>query len=112
VVTKAGGTATKVKQHNIRDVLYRELNVEIPKETDHRWDQPLTEDRMRYASDDVEYLQPLYERLLEQVEKAGMLEAYELLRKVHPVYMRQQVRGVPFDAESSTKRCAAACRRS
>src|SRR5829696_3574192 len=53
VAAKNGGTATVEKKHNIRDVLVREIGEEIDKETDHRWDQPLTEERLRYASDDV-----------------------------------------------------------
>jgi DNA polymerase-1 len=99
VAAKNGGTATVEKKHNIRDVLVREIGEEIDKETDHRWDQPLTEERLRYASDDVKHLQRLYHDLLEKVKKDGMLDAYKLIHKVYPLYMRQQVRGVPFDAE-------------
>jgi DNA polymerase-1 len=98
VAAKNGGTATANLKHNIRDVLIREIGVAIPKETDHRWDEPLTADRLRYASDDVEHLIPLYHDLLEKVKKDGMLDAYRLIQKVYPLYMRQQVRGVPFDA--------------
>jgi DNA polymerase I-like protein with 3'-5' exonuclease and polymerase domains len=96
---KPGITATVNLKHNIRDVLSREIGVEISKETGHRWNQPLTEARMRYASDDVEQLKPLYHDLLAKVEKDGMLDAYRLIQKVYPTYMRQQARGVPFDAE-------------
>jgi DNA polymerase-1 len=99
VATKKGGTATVTKKHNIRDVLIREIGITIPKETDHRWGEPLTEDRLRYATDDVEHLIDLYRDLSAKVEKNGMLEAYGLIKKVHPLYMRKQARGVPFDAE-------------
>jgi DNA polymerase I-like protein with 3'-5' exonuclease and polymerase domains len=99
VAAKNGGMATKDKQHNIRDVLLQEIGVEIPKETDHRWEEPLTEERMRYGSDDVKHLQRLYHDLLEKLKKDVMLDAYNLIRKVYSLYMRQQVRGVPFDAE-------------
>src|SRR5215208_1641303 len=99
VAAKNGGTVAVEKKHNIRDVLVREIGEEIDKETDHRWDQPLTEERLRYASDDVKHLQRLYHDLLEKVKKDGMLDAYKLIHKVYPLYMRQQVRGVPFDAE-------------
>jgi DNA polymerase I-like protein with 3'-5' exonuclease and polymerase domains len=98
VLAKNGGTTTANLKHNIRDVLVREIAVEIPKETDHRWGEPLTAERLRYASDDVEHLVPLYHDLLEKVERDGMLDAYRLIQKVYPLYMRQQVRGVPFDA--------------
>ena len=97
--TKNGGSVAVTKKHNIGDVLFRELGVKIPKETDHRWSEPLTEARLRYASDDVEHLEALYHDLLSKVEEVGMMEAYEVIRSVYPVYMRQQARGVPFDAE-------------
>jgi DNA polymerase I-like protein with 3'-5' exonuclease and polymerase domains len=97
--TKDGGVMDATKKHNIADALFRELGVEIPKETDHRWGEPLTEGRLRYASDDVLYLEDLYQNLLSKVEKVGLLDAYRLIRKVRPVYLRQQARGVPFDAE-------------
>jgi DNA polymerase-1 len=98
VLAKNGGTVTVVKRHNIKDVLVREIGVSIAKETDHRWEKPLTEERLLYASEDVEHLERLYHDLLGKVEKEGLLPAYELLRKVYPTYMRQQARGVPFDA--------------
>jgi len=87
------------EKHNIGDALFTELGVKIPKETDHRWSEPLTEARLRYASDDVEHLETLYHDLLSKVEEDGMMEAYEVVRSVYPVYMRQQARGLPFDAE-------------
>jgi DNA polymerase I-like protein with 3'-5' exonuclease and polymerase domains len=99
VLGKNGGTATVEKRHNIKDVLARELGISIAKETDHRWEKPLTEERLQYASEDVEHLVPLYHDLLRKVEKEGLLPAYDLLRKVHPIYMRQQARGVPFNAD-------------
>jgi DNA polymerase I-like protein with 3'-5' exonuclease and polymerase domains len=98
VPAKDGGTATVTKKHNIKDVLAREIGVSIAKETDHRWEQPLTEERLLYASEDVEHLERLYHDLLGKVEKEGFGPAYDLLRKVYPTYMRQQARGVPFDA--------------
>lgn len=97
--TKNGGSVAVTKKHNIGDALFRELGVKIPKETDHRWSEPLTEARLRYASDDVEHLETLYHDLLSKVEEDGMMKAYEVVKSVYPVYMRQQARGVPFDAE-------------
>jgi DNA polymerase-1 len=101
-----GGTYTLSKGHSIDEVLFRELGIEIENTTDYRWDLPLNEDRLRYASDDVEHLIPLYHDLLAKVEKDGMLKAYEVIRKVYPVYMRQQARGVPFDAELYKEMCS------
>jgi DNA polymerase I-like protein with 3'-5' exonuclease and polymerase domains len=99
VSSEGGGTATVTKKHDIGSVLLREIGVEIPKETDHRWGEPLTADRLRYAIDDVVHLVDLYRDLHEKVEDAGLGGAYRLIKKVHPIYMRQQARGVPFDAE-------------
>jgi DNA polymerase I len=93
-----GSVYSSDKRHNIQDVLFRELGVKINKETDHRWERPLTEGNIRYASEDVEHLEPLYHDLLAKVENGGLLPAYSTIKKVYPVYMRQQARGVPFDA--------------
>src|SRR5829696_488745 len=94
-----GDSATINLRHDIKSILHRELGIRITKETDHRWDEPLTPARLQYAAEDVEHLIALYEDLLGKVEKDGMLAAYKLLVKVYPVYLRQQVRGVPFDVE-------------
>jgi len=97
ILGKDGRVATVPKKHNIKDALSRELGVSIANETDHRWEQPLTAERLLYAQEDVEHLAPLYEALLEKVKGDGLLPAYEVIRKVYPLYMRQQARGVPFD---------------
>jgi DNA polymerase-1 len=94
-----GDSATINLRHDIKSILHRELGIRTTKETDHRWDEPLTPARLQYAAEDVEHLIALYEDLLGKVEKDGMLAAYKLLVKVYPVYLRQQVRGVPFDVE-------------
>jgi DNA polymerase I-like protein with 3'-5' exonuclease and polymerase domains len=99
VPAKNGGVTTQERKHKIRDVLVREIGVEIPKETDHRWGEPLNEARLRYAADDVEHLIPLYHDLLQKIKRDGMLDAYRLIQKVYPLYMRQQVCGVPFDVD-------------
>jgi DNA polymerase I-like protein with 3'-5' exonuclease and polymerase domains len=96
----ANGTSYPPKRHGIQEVLFREIGIGIAKETDHRWAEPLTEERLRYASDDVEHLIDLYHSLLAKVEKDGLLPAYQLIKKVYPIYMRQQARGVPFDKET------------
>jgi DNA polymerase I-like protein with 3'-5' exonuclease and polymerase domains len=98
VLGEDGRVATVVKRHNIKDVLKREIAVSIAKETDHRWEKPLTEERLLYATEDVEHLERLYHDLLDLAEEEDLGPAYNLLRKVYPTYMRQQARGVPFDA--------------
>jgi DNA polymerase-1 len=101
--TKDGGVMDATKKHGIGEVLFRELGVKIPKETDHRWGEPLTEARLEYASDDVLHLEDLYRTLLANVEGVGLLEAYRLIKRVQPIYMRQQEGGVPFDKATYEK---------
>jgi DNA polymerase-1 len=93
-----GSVYPSPKRHGIAEVLFREIGIKIPKDTDHRWEKPLTTDRLRYASDDVAHLESLYHDLLAKVKKDGLLPAYKVIRSVYPIYMRQQARGVPFDA--------------
>jgi DNA polymerase-1 len=47
----------------------------------------------------VKHLIPLYRALYDKVLEYDLLPAYDLLQKVHTLYLRQQLRGVPFDAE-------------
>src|SRR5215217_185093 len=49
VPTVDGGTVAVTLRHNIKSALSRELGVRISKETDHRWDEPLTAERLDYA---------------------------------------------------------------
>lgn len=50
-------------------VLKAELNIDIPKDQSRtNWNQrPLTDQQLAYAINDVKYLAPLYERLMEQL---------------------------------------------
>src|SRR5215218_1528371 len=86
-------------RHGIKDVLAREIAVEIPKDAPKRWDIPLTEEHLVYAGDDVEHLPRLYGALIELVEERDLGAGVELLKTVYPLYMRQQYRGVPFDKD-------------
>ena len=94
---EGGGIYPAPYRHNIGDILARELGIEIPNEVDHRWGEPLNEDRIRYAVDDVRHLKELYGKLLEYVEEDGLQEGLDLIRSVYPAYMGMQARGVPFD---------------
>jgi DNA polymerase I-like protein with 3'-5' exonuclease and polymerase domains len=99
VAGKTGGYATVNLRHQLRDVLIRELGVEIPKESEHKWHAPLTEEDLRYAEDDIAYLGSLYHKLAHKVGDDGLRGAQELISKIQPLYMRQQARGVPFDKD-------------
>jgi len=86
-------------RHDIRSVLIQECVAEIHNETDHRWDEPLNEQRLLYARDDVQYLPELYTRLMELIDERALAEGYDLYKRVFPIYLRMQYRGVPFDRE-------------
>jgi DNA polymerase I-like protein with 3'-5' exonuclease and polymerase domains len=97
-IPQKGGT-TKKKSHDLGAALERELGVEIKKDRTLRWGEPLSEDHLRYASDDVRYLHALYEILQRIIDKNGVRRAYEDTLLVLPVYLEAQIRGVPLDKE-------------
>jgi ribonuclease D len=77
---------TKKKSHDLGSALERELGVKIKKDSALRWGDSLTEDHLRYASDDVRYLHALYEALQEIIDKNGVRRAYEDTLRFLPVY--------------------------
>jgi DNA polymerase I-like protein with 3'-5' exonuclease and polymerase domains len=97
-IPQKGGT-TKKKSHDLGAALERELGVKIEKDRTLRWGGLLTEDHLRYASDDVRYLHALYEALQRLIDKNGVRQAYEDTLRVLPVYIEAQIRGVPLDKE-------------
>ncbi len=90
-------TGMRPYRHDIRSVLIQEKVAETPNETDHRWHEPLNEERLRYAQDDVRHLIELYPRLMDLIEERSLGRGLELFKRVYPVYLRMQSRGVPFD---------------
>jgi DNA polymerase I-like protein with 3'-5' exonuclease and polymerase domains len=83
--------------HGLREALVRECGVEIPKETEHRWERHFLEEDLRYAVDDVEHLPELYRKLRGVIEERGLEEGLRLFKRVYPAYMRMQYRGLPLD---------------
>ncbi len=84
-------------RHRLGEVLRREGVADIPKETDHEWEEPLTDERLGYATDDVRYLPELYGRLYGSVEERGLSGPYELYRRVYRMYVHTQYDGQPID---------------
>ena len=67
------------------------------KDTDHEWHEPLNEDRLRYAIDDVRYLPKLREALMRTVKERNQERGLELFMPTYREYMKMQYRGVPLD---------------
>jgi DNA polymerase-1 len=86
-------------RHGLGEILKREGVANIDKEVDHKWEEALTDERLRYATDDVRYLQDLHKVLMELVEKRNLAEGLELFRDVYPVYLKMQYEGQPVDED-------------
>ncbi len=67
------------KDHSLKALLDRELGVEIRKGAvrTSNWAATLSAEQIEYATDDVRYLIPLYERLLSELKQAGLEDAYQ-----------------------------------
>jgi len=93
----------KVIEHRLEKVLKSERVAKIPKEVDHEWHEPLNEDRLNYATDDVRYLPALVGALMGVVKERNQLEALELFTGAYREYMQMQYRGLPIDLERFNK---------
>jgi DNA polymerase I-like protein with 3'-5' exonuclease and polymerase domains len=85
--------------HGLGAVLRTEGVASISKEVDHEWHEPLNEDRLRYAIDDVRYLPALVDALMAVVYERNQLEALELFTAAYREYMQMQYRGLPLDLD-------------
>lgn len=85
-ILRKDGTTMK-KSHDLGAALERELSVEIEKDRTLRWAGLLSENHLRYASDDVRYLHALYEALQKIIDKNGVRQAYADTLRVLPVYI-------------------------
>jgi DNA polymerase I len=69
--------------HSLAAVAKRELGVELDKtEQTAAWDGPLTDEMLRYAAFDAHVPVDVAERLLEKLDEAGLMQVYELERRV------------------------------
>ena len=89
----------EMMEHSLKGALHNEGVAEIADETDHLWHEPLDSDRLDYAGDDVRYLIPLEQALMRVIEERNLGEGLRLFRRVLPVYLNQQYRGVPLYRE-------------
>jgi len=89
----------KPTEHSLGAVLKTERVAKIFKDTDHEWHEPLNEDRLNYAIDDVRYLPALRDTLMRVVEERNQLPGLKLFMPAYREYMQMQYRGVPLDLE-------------
>jgi DNA-binding Lrp family transcriptional regulator len=87
------------KSHELGPVLERELGVEADKDIDHKWGEPLTTERLNYAVNDVLHLEELHEALERLLDRHGVRDRYEAVRKTLPTFLDAAIRGVPVDKE-------------
>jgi DNA polymerase-1 len=85
------------KSHELGPVLERELGVEVDKEIDHKWGEPLTTERLNYAVNDVLHLEELHGAIERLLNRHGVAERYEAVRATLPTFLEATVRGVPVD---------------
>jgi len=102
-LTRAGEWEEKEEEnavtlrHALGESLKQEGVATIPKATDHRWDEPLTDERLIYAIDDVRYLHELHHKLMDLVEERNQHAGLEMYETVYREYMQMQYRGQPLD---------------
>jgi DNA polymerase I len=90
------------KRHSLKDVLERELGVELP--TDKKkfqrggtWGEELADEHLEYAAGDVVYLKALADKLFSLVEERDLTEVWELERRAKPLFLVMCIRGIPLD---------------
>jgi DNA polymerase-1 len=86
------------KVHSLDECLERELGIEIPKDRKLKWGDPLQEEHLQYATDDVAHLKELYEALQGVLREHGVAERYEAISSRLPDFIGAAVRGVPLDS--------------
>jgi DNA polymerase I-like protein with 3'-5' exonuclease and polymerase domains len=102
----------KLKDHDLEAVLERELGVEVDKDIDHKWGQPLTKARLDYAANDVRYLEELHGALERLLEDRGLTDRYRAIRGTLPTFLEAAVRGVRVNHAQLEKLSEAAKRES
>jgi ribonuclease D len=84
--------------HSLKDVLWRELNVSLPKEESIRrsdWDAlELSPDQLNYAAGDVAHLLPLYEHLMDRAVRQGVSRLAEESFEYLPVRVETELMGL------------------
>ena len=90
--------------HKLKDVVRRELAVELDK--DHQkadWGGQLTDEMLAYAATDTKVLLPLAETLAFKAKEANLELAAEIESRALPAMTWMANAGVPFDAKGWTE---------
>ena len=83
------------KEHSLKQLLLTYLNIDIEKDMyDSNWlNNKLTEDQIRYALNDVIYLEPLFDKIIGQISSHELKEVSKASLNFIPYYAWLQVNG-------------------
>lgn len=88
----------KLKSHSLKEILWRELHVEIPKDESVRrsdWNAvALSPEQLRYATLDVAYLLPLFDQLMERAIRQGVSRLAQQSFEYLPVRVETEMLGI------------------
>jgi DNA polymerase-1 len=85
---------------SLQETVRRWLGVELPKDLQRSdWAGDITGEQLRYAAADAAILVPLWGRLKEELEKAGLVDVFELERRALPSVVWLEASGAPFDKD-------------
>jgi DNA polymerase-1 len=91
--------AQQATKHGLKDVVLRELEIELDKEQQRTdWAAKLTPAMRDYAAEDSRVLLPLLEVLERRVQDADLGRVMEIEHRVLPAMAWMSSAGVPFDA--------------
>jgi DNA polymerase-1 len=85
---------------SLQEAVQHWLGVELPKDLQRSsWAGDITGEQLRYAAADAAVLVPLWERLKEELEKAGLVGVFELEQRALPAVVWLEASGAPFDKD-------------
>jgi DNA polymerase-1 len=85
---------------SLQEAVRRWLGVELPKDLQRSdWAGDITGEQLRYAAADAAVLVPLWGRLKEELEKAGLADVFELEQRALPAVVWLEASGAPFDKD-------------
>lgn len=93
----------KVSQDNSLDLLvFKYLGHQMNKQLQHadNWQGELTEEHFRYCEGDAKMTNLLYDALLQQIEKKGLVEVMKREINTLPAIIQLQQTGIPFHFDS------------
>jgi DNA polymerase-1 len=86
---------------SLQETVRRWLGVELPKGLQRSdWSGDVVEEQLRYAAADAAVLVPLWGRLKEELEKAGLVDVFELEQRALPAVVWLEASGVCFDKDA------------